>query len=305
MKRLLVRHRSEFRYSVPVTLLAQRFMLRPRDSHVCRLLDAWLAVTPTPSLRWEYDVFGNSVAIARFAAATDQLVVDSSILIEHYGTRVDAIDLDPIARHVPLVYPAEEAQDLAPFLARSRPDPDRVVEAWARRFLGERPAADTLEILSRMTVEIGRGFAYAMRFDAGTQAPAETLARGSGTCRDFAALMMDALRALGVATRFVSGYLSGPADGAPGRTPTGHPHAWVEAYLPGAGWVEFDPTNGLAGSDRLIRVAVARDADQAMPIRGAFIGPPGACIHAAVAVDIDEADPMHADRAAPTPRAVA
>lgn len=288
MNRLKIRHYSSFTYAAPVTLGAHRLMLRPRDSHVSRLLDARLMITPHAALRWEYDVFGNSVAIASFDRPTTQLEIDSSIIIEHYGMPADHPALDASAMTVPLVYSVAEAPDLSPFVTRYYPDPERAIETWARGFLGTGGATSTLAMLHAMTLEICRSFHYVMRLEAGTQPPAQTLSTRSGTCRDFALLMMEALRCLGLAARFVTGYLSDAQtnDTATQSMSTAWPHAWLEVYLPGAGWIEFDPTNGLAGSDRLIRVAAARDPDQAMPIKGSFIGTPGACINAQIRVEI-------------------
>ena len=285
MNRLKIRHYSSFTYAVPVTLGRHRLMLRPRDSHVSRLLDARLTIVPHAELRWEYDVFGNSVAIASFDRPTAQLEIDSSIVIDHYGMAAVHSALDDQAMTVPMVYSVAEAPDLVPFVARYYPDPDRVIESWARRFLGAAGATGTLAMLHAMTQEISRSFHYVMRLEAGTQPPAQTLSSRSGTCRDFALFMMEALRCLGLAARFVTGYLhaTGPDHG---QASTAWPHAWLEVYLPGAGWIEFDPTNGLAGSDRLIRVATARDPDQAMPIKGSFMGTPGACIDTQVRVEI-------------------
>jgi transglutaminase-like putative cysteine protease len=140
-----------------------------------------------------------------------------------------------------------------------------------------------------------------MRFEIGTQPPATTLERGGGTCRDYALLMMEGARSLGLAARFITGYLYDPAlDHAEGETSSpAHPHAWTEVYLPGAGWVEFDPTNGIVGSDRLIRVAVARDPEQAMPIKGTFTGPEGVAINSIVDVQVRTVDPA----ASPEPAA--
>jgi len=288
MNRLKIRHYSRFTYAAPVTLGRHRLMLRPRDSHVSRLLDARLTISPHAELRWEYDVFGNSVAIASFERPTTELVIDSSIVIDHYGMTADHPALDDSAMTVPLVYSAAEAPDLLPFVARYYPDPERAIEAWARGFLGPGGATGTLTMLQAMTAEISRSFSYVMRFEAGTQAPAQTLWTRSGTCRDFALFMIEALRCLGLAARFVTGYLHGgrPGQDATRSTSIAWPHAWLEVYLPGAGWIEFDPTNGLAGSDRLIRVAVSRDPDQAMPIKGSYSGTPGACIDTQVRVEI-------------------
>ena len=124
-----------------------------------------------------------------------------------------------------------------------------------------------------LTYAIKEGFAYERRIAWGTQSPRQTLASGRGSCRDFATLMMEAARALGFAARFVSGYLYVPdRDGGDVNLGGGSTHAWCQVYLPGAGWVEFDPTNGIVGSRDLIRVAVARDARQAVPLHGSYFG---------------------------------
>jgi transglutaminase-like putative cysteine protease len=147
--------------------------------------------------------------------------------------------------------------------------------------------------MGRMCGAIHETFTYNQRFEPGTQPPAETLEQRAGTCRDFALLMMEGARSLGLAGRFVTGYLYDPAlDHAPDvESEPAFPHAWMEVYLPGAGWMEFDPTNGIVGTDRLIRVAVARDSEQAMPIKGSFVGPPGACVATIVDVQVRTLSP--------------
>jgi len=143
-----------------------------------------------------------------------------------------------------------------------------------------------------MSAAFPRDFTYSMRFEAGIQPPAQTLELRGGTCRDYALLMMEGARSLGLAARFVTGYLYDPAlDQAPGeQSESAWPHAWMEVYLPGAGWMEFDPTNGSVGTDRLIRVGVGRDPGQAMPIKGSFTGVPGASINTIVDVTVRTVD---------------
>ena len=152
---------------------------------------------------------------------------------------------------------------------------------------------DTFELLKRLCTGIQEKLNYAMRFEIGTQLPAVTLETGGGTCRDYALLMIECCRSLGLAARFITGYLYDPAlDTAPGEATThAYPHAWMEAYLPGAGWVEFDPTNGIIGSERLIRVAVGRDPEQAMPIKGTFTGSSDVAVNAAVDVQVHTLTP--------------
>jgi Transglutaminase-like superfamily len=207
--------------------------------------------------------------------------------------------IEDYARKLPFSYLAEEAPDLARYVERHYPDPNAMVSNWTRQFLevegDDSPdtATDTFAVLVRMCQGIQGQLQYAMRFEAGTQPPAVTLESGGGTCRDYALLMMEGARALGLAARFITGYLYDPAldalegEGAEGQNAsTAYPHAWMEAYLPGAGWIEFDPTNGIVGSDRLIRVAVARDPEQAMPIKGSFTGAAGVAINSIVEVSV-------------------
>ena len=137
--------------------------------------------------------------------------------------------------------------------------PDDTVHRWARRFLKSGRPTETGRLLMTLCFAIHESFAYSRRTERGTQPPAVTLARRRGTCRDFALLMIDALRSLGFAARFVSGYVYVPDRDDPGVLGGGSTHAWAQVYLPGAGWVEFDPTNGIVGNRDLIRVAVARD----------------------------------------------
>jgi transglutaminase-like putative cysteine protease len=288
MRTLEIVHRTRYEYAQPVTLDDYRLMFRPRDSHDLRLLHTGLTIDPAAAVRWIHDPFGNSIAIASFARTPVQaLEFVSTIRVEHYGVQPAIAPVEVYAHRLPFSYRAEEAPDLARYLERHYPDPNAAVSTWARQFLGEgADAGDTFAVLVRMCQGIPAQLRYSMRFEVGTQPPATTLATGGGTCRDYALLMMEGARALGVAARFITGYLYDPAlDGAPGPSAsTAYPHAWMEAYLPGAGWIEFDPTNGIVGADRLIRVAVARDPEQAMPIKGSFVGPPGVAITALVDV---------------------
>src|SRR6202007_163012 len=150
--------------------------------------------------------------------------------------------------------------------------PDRQLDRWASQFLRRGGPTDTREMLAAMTLAINQRFTYIARAERGTQDPILTLQLGSGSCRDFALLMMEAVRSLGLAARFVSGYLYVPDKDGPENIGGGSTHAWCQVYLPGAGWVEFDPTNGIIGSRDLIRVAVARDPRQATPLTGVYWG---------------------------------
>lgn len=276
---LAVLHRTTYHYARPVSFGEHRLMFRPRDSHDLRVLDTALSVSPPAQIRWIHDVFGNSVAIAAFADQADRLVFESSFRVQHYPLAPEAIMVEPFVRRCPFQYPHAERADLAHLAERHYPDPEQRIDRWARRLLDADGTADTLDLLTEMTRRIRADLTYLRRTEPGTRPPMETLIRGSGTCRDYALLMMEAARSLGFAARFVSGYLYDAAlvnaqAGAPGAhlVGGGETHAWVQVYLPGAGWVEFDPTNGLVAGGNLIRVAVTRDPSQAIPLSGTYVG---------------------------------
>ena len=273
---LSVEHQTLYRYAKPVEFHDHRLMCRPRDSHDLRLLETGLAITPAATVRWLHDVFGNSIAIASFQEPGAELCFTSSFKAEHYPVAPQDILIEEYARKLPFSYPAEEVADLGRTKERHYPDPEHRIDTWAKRFVGRKTAAGTLDTLVAMTKAIKKEFQYARREEMGVQPPAETLQLGSGSCRDFALFLMEAARSLGLAARFVSGYLYdeklvGAGDGLVGGGAT---HAWAEIYLPGAGWIELDPTNALVGGRNLIRVAVARDAGQAVPLSGSYTGTP-------------------------------
>jgi transglutaminase-like putative cysteine protease len=272
MKLLTVRHATTYRYSAPVTFGQHRLMLRPRDSHDLRLVSAELLVSPSGKIRWMHDVFGNSVALIDFEEPGAQLFIVSTLAIERYALRRPDFPIAREAETYPFIYSANDRADLGRLLERHYPDPRNVVDEWARRFIHETPAY-TYNLLATMNAAIRGSFDYRAREEEGTQSPVETIAKKSGTCRDYALLFIEAARSLGFGARFVSGYLYDPAlDGGDAVLGAGATHAWADVYLPGAGWVEFDPTNAVIAGENLIRVAVTRDPTQAIPISGSFAG---------------------------------
>jgi transglutaminase-like putative cysteine protease len=292
MTRLNVRHLSTYRYASPVTLGPHRMMFRPRDSHDLRLASATLAITPQPlSIRWLHDVFGNSVAIADFGdIQTTSVEFDSRLVVDTYESRGPEFPLEEFAATYPFAYPADEVPDLARSMERHWVDPEHAVDLWAKGFVSTNGPTETSKVLADMAMSIKSAFSYATRYEEGVQAPDETLRLKSGSCRDFAVLMMEGARSLGFAARFVSGYIYslGPDGGE--NVGAGATHAWVQIYLPGAGWVEFDPTNGIIGTRDLIRVAVVRDPAHAVPLTGAFTGPVGSFLGLDVGVSVTRAD---------------
>lgn len=277
MQRLTVEHATTYSYRKPVRFGEHRLMLRPRDSHDLRLLSATLELNPTARLRWLHDVFGNSVAIAQFDDAASRLLIKSRIVLDRYPLTGPSFGIEPYAKTLPFSYPASEIPDLGRTIERHYPDPERAVMLWTRKWLtAAGGGAETETFLRLITKAVRDEFRYCERFEPGTQTPTETLALGSGSCRDLALFMMEAVRSVGLAARFVSGYLYDQAiDGGESEvTGSGATHAWLQVYLPGAGWVEFDPTNGTAGGHNLVPIAVTREPRQAIPISGTFLGDP-------------------------------
>lgn len=294
MPHVRVVHSTRYRYAAPVQLTTHRVMLRPRDSHDLRLRATTLGLTPSAATtRWAHDVYGNSVCFLDWdKAASDTLEIVSTLDIDHYpaGAAAPAETLDPAAETYPFSYPPEEFPDVARLMERQYRDPDRAIDSWVRRFANAGGSTPTMQLLTSITEAIKADFTYAAREAEGTNPPTETLASKSGACRDFALLMMEAARALGLAARFVSGYLYDD-DKADATVGGGATHAWCAVYLPGAGWVEFDPTNGLIAGRNLIRVCSARTPEQAVPVAGGFVGRPGDFLGMTVNVEVSVGDP--------------
>jgi transglutaminase-like putative cysteine protease len=270
---LTVRHLTEYRYTRPVAFGEHRVMFRPRDSYDQRLLDARIDITPRPTnLRWLHDVFGNCVAVAQFGERAETLRFESTIRLDHAAANALDFEIEAYAQTYPFTYGAEDMPDLMRSIERQYLDPDHAVDRWARKFVTDRSRVPTYDLLAAMTCAIKRDFRYNTRAEKGVQDPALTLELGTGSCRDFAVLMIEAVRALGMAARFVSGYIYVPSRDGSGHVGGGSSHAWLQVYLPGGGWIEFDPTNGIVGNRDLIRVAVARDPRQAVPLWGTWYG---------------------------------
>ncbi len=292
MQTLSVRHVTRYSYANPVTFQPHRLMLRPRDSHDLRLVGAELTLLPGGNVRWLHDVFGNSVAVVDFAEPSNELRIESVLTIERYGLGGLNFELEESAAEYPFVYSPDDRIDLGRMLDPHYPDPNSELEAWAKRFVAARPTG-TMALLTDLNNGIHQGFSYNLRHEQGTQAPLETIRLGTGSCRDYALLLIEAARALGFGARFVTGYLYDPAldTDAPAVVGAGATHAWADIYLPGAGWVEFDPTNGTIAADNLIRVAVTRDPSQAVPVAGGFTGGTGDYLGMNVEVTVRAVDP--------------
>jgi transglutaminase-like putative cysteine protease len=280
-------HRTSYQYRRPVALGPHRLQLRPRESRGLRIVSADITVTPPAPLSWAHDVFGNAVATIFFPAATDSLVVESNVTVEHTFEAWPLFDIAASAVSYPFRYSDEDILDLGALLHPGYADPDGRLLAWAKGFVLGSPT-DTLSLLKDINTAISAWIAYESRDAEGTQPPLVTLDRGFGSCRDIALLLIEAVRALGFAARIVSGYLANRTGGLTGSSATGSTHAWAEIYLPGAGWITFDPTNRTMGDYSLIPVAVARDISQIVPVSGSFIGAPDDFVALSVEVRVSD-----------------
>jgi transglutaminase-like putative cysteine protease len=268
---LRIHHTTIYRYRQPVSLGPHRLMLRPRESRDLRLISSSVTITPAATVTWAQDVFGNAVATAAFQAMSDNLVIDSVAEIELSAAAWPVFDVAASAISYPFQYSAGEWIDLGALTLRQYPDTAGQLASWAAAFVRGNPT-DTLALLKDLSLGVAGSVGYQSRDDEGTQSPTETLNRAIGSCRDFAVLFVEAARGLGFGARLVSGYLyrPDPAPVTPGDT--GSTHAWAEIFVPGAGWITFDPTNRGVGGSNLIPVAVTRDIGQAVPVAGSFVG---------------------------------
>jgi YD repeat-containing protein len=272
MPRLTIRHETRYTYERPVRFSQHRLLIRPRDSHAIRVTEAYLAFSPTGDTHWTYDALGNSVCWLTLQGESDHLSITSELVIERFPAPLWALGVEDPHTVTPIVYDPSDRPVLAPFIEPVSADPDGLLLKWIRENIG-RTDEPALDFLLRLNRAIHGQFAYNVRWEEGVQEPSATIAFQSGSCRDFAWLMVESLRRLGFAARFVTGYVYCPDMS--GLRGAGATHAWCEVFLPDLGWIEFDPTNGLAESADLIPVAVCRTPAEAAPVRGVIYGDAG------------------------------
>lgn len=286
MGRLRILHETRYYYERPVRFGPQRLMIRPRDSHALRIVEASLRLYPPGETRWSYDANGNCVCFFEPTGKSDAMRVASELVIDRYPAPLAPQRVGNPDTMTPIVYSREDRTTLEPFIAPVTDDPDAVLLRWLRDIRAHRDEP-ALAFLLRINELIHSQFEYCNRYEEGVQTPVETLQKRSGACRDLAWLMVEGLRRLGYAALFATGYIHSPGAEIRGAGAT---HAWCEVFLPDLGWLEFDPTNGLAESPDLIRVAATRTPAQALPVSGAIIGDPGTSrLH--VSVDVRLVDP--------------
>ncbi len=265
-------HKTEYRYGEPVLLGPHRMMLRPREGRDLRLMSHEITLSPRADITWAHDVAGNAVATAQFNEPSNHLFIESSgtVVLTAAVWPVFAIAAEAIS--FPFLYSGDDWADLGALTTPQYPDPDGRFSSWVEGFVLQRPT-DTLSLLKDISNGVSSQISYQGREMEGTQSPLETLSRGWGSCRDFAVLFAEAARTLSLGARIVSGYLFDPETRLVGSEGAGSTHAWAEVFIPGAGWVAFDPTNQSVGSKNLIPVAVARGIHQVVPVAGSYTGP--------------------------------
>jgi transglutaminase-like putative cysteine protease len=266
MQRLRIKHLTEYLFPTQVTLNQHRLLLRPREGHDVRIESSKLEITPAYNIQWQRDVFDNSLAIVNFLERSNKLTIASEVMIQHYDQAPYDFMVEHYAVKYPFAYALDEQVDLAAFQQPIFFKDQYIVNSWLQ-LLGLN-GMETFGLLMKINQTISQQFRYQIREEAGVQSPAQTLLQRSGSCRDYATLLIEACRCLGLASRFVSGYLHAPATEAGNATT----HAWVEVYLPGTGWKGFDPTSGEVTGNRHIAVAVARNPEAVPPVSGSFVG---------------------------------
>jgi transglutaminase-like putative cysteine protease len=278
MQRYKILHRTYYNFSAFVWLEPHALRLRPREGHELRIESSTLKITPPATLRWHRDVEDNSVAIATFDSSANQLMIESEVIIQQYNQAPLDFLVADYATDYPFVYTSEDRVVLSPYMNSAEHPTNGLLTKWVANVWQSGERIQTYVLLQRLSAHIHQTLSYRLREEPGVQIAAETLSYGTGSCRDFAYLFMEAARHLGLASRFVSGYLHAP----PSPVNFGATHAWAEVYLPGAGWKGFDPTIGEIVGTNHIAVAVARLPESVPPIAGSFVGIPGANLNVGV-----------------------
>lgn len=271
---LTIKHTTIYRYGEPVTLLPHRLMLIPRSSHNLNLRSTRVGTSPPAEIEWSQDVFGNLIATATFSEAANELIVSGDMVVDQRAAEWPIFKIAPHAHSYPFGYSTAERSTLGELLVPEYEDVAGELEKWARSIVaGQR--TDTLSLLQDLGNAVRGSCVYVKRDDEGTQRPLDTLRAASGSCRDLATLFIEAARHLGIGARAVSGYLYDPVPAVMADSrQQGTTHAWAEVYLPCAGWIAFDPTNGRMGEAHLVPVATARNITQIKPVEGSFVGAP-------------------------------
>ena len=294
--KLRIQHRTTYRYAESVAFGPHRLMLRPREGHDIHIEQSVLEIAPAHRVHWIRDVYGNSIAVVHFLARAPEVMIYSELVLNHFEVNPFDFYIEPEAARYPFSYDAETLLDLSALRQPIYPQDLALVREWLGQFWLPGQTPETLGLLQQINTHISRAFRYQIREERGVQTPAETFAKQSGSCRDFATLFIETCRCLGLGARFISGYiLSGNAAGA-------STHAWAEVYLPGGGWKGFDPTLGLLTTSQHIPIAVSRHPEHAVPVSGSFLGPTSAFLNFTVEVRVEETNPSRPVSSSPLQR---
>ncbi|MFP4348591.1 MAG: transglutaminase family protein [Thermodesulfobacteriota bacterium] len=290
MRRMRIEHTTTYTYSNPVDFGTHRLLLRPREGHDIRIETSKLEIDPKYTIHWHRDAYNNSVGVVSFSKPAPRLKIFSETVIQNYEDAPLDFIVAEYAVNFPFHYDPTERTGLMPFLLSIYPDDSFQVRDWLFQFWKPGQIIETYVFLDIINKAISNQFEYMVREEPGVQSPAATLSGNTGSCRDFATLFMEACRYVGLAARFVSGYLHcEPTEKGHGAT-----HAWAEVYLPGPGWKGFDPTSGELVGNNHIPVAVNRHPEAVPPISGSFMGklsqPPAMEVNLRVA-ELDQKKP--------------
>lgn len=298
MNRLSIIHETRYEYDREVTFGEWRLMLRPTDSHAQRVVAAELQFSPEGSTHWAFDAFGNSICLLKLHRPASLLQIISRLVVDRYPNPISAPAPGDPHSALPILYDTGDLFALAPLIRPVAEDREWKLREWIRNDVYD-PGLTALEMLQRLNLTIRGRLTYQPRDAEGVQSPAETLETGTGTCRDYAWLMIETVRRLGFAARFASGYVSSGGNDVVGGGAT---HAWCEVFLPALGWIEFDPTNALTESHDLIRIAATRTPEEASPVRGSIFGEAVSTLFVGVQVT---PQPVEAAAVAPEPASAA
>ena len=268
MQRLRIKHLTTYEYSNVVEFLPHKLLLRPREGHDIRIESSRLEITPSHKIKWHRDVNDNCVAVVNFLEPDTRVSFLSEVTIEHYEESPLDFIIEPSAVNFPFHYDATEGTDLMPYQMSVFPKDTPILREWINRFWRLGQSLETYVLLDRINKAISAQIEYRVREEPGVQSPEKTLTQKTGSCRDMATLFIETCRQIGLAVRFVSGYLHAPIS----QAGYGSTHAWSEIYLPGAGWKGFDSTSGEVVGSQHIAVAVSRHPEAVPPIAGAFLG---------------------------------
>jgi transglutaminase-like putative cysteine protease len=286
--KLHIRHRSSYQYSEKVTFGTHHLRMRPREGHGLHLEKCQVDILPMGHhIRWQRDLYENNVGIVEFTEPAAELVIACEFIVRSRDENPFDFIIAPEAVEFPFDHDYDLRRELAPLIEILYPRDEARVRNWLNQFWHPGQRLGTLQVLQAINGNIFEAFRYQRREQRGVQTPAETLEKKTGSCRDFAALFIEACRCLGLAARFVSGYMY--SDEISGRMSM---HAWAEVYLPGAGWIGFDPSWGILASSQYVPVAVSRHPEKSTPISGTFVGRTRAFLRCSVDLYVELHQPL-------------